>query len=293
MPASAASCRRSAQAALDLLDPQPGEHDPRRRLRRRDADAARSSKRGATLSGSTTSLSMVGAAKAQGLDARLMDAAQLKFGEAFDAAFSNADAALGARQGARGAGDLVRAEARRPLRRRDGRRGQSRQAARGARRRTGRARLSGRRPTPPTGIPTSRNSPRSTSTPGSSDIDARLIERPTPLEHGVAAWVTTFRAGWLDRAGVPARRAPSHRRRRRRPRRHQHRRLCPPPLHHEEAQLMRYLPLTDADRSAMLEDDRRRLDRRSVPRRARGGAARRADPRPADACQRDGGRARS
>jgi tripartite-type tricarboxylate transporter receptor subunit TctC len=30
-----------------------------------------------------------------------------------------------------------------------------------------------------------------------------LIERPTLLEHGVAAWVTTFRAGWLDRAGVP------------------------------------------------------------------------------------------
>ena len=26
MPASAASCPRSAQAALDLLDPQPGEH---------------------------------------------------------------------------------------------------------------------------------------------------------------------------------------------------------------------------------------------------------------------------
>ena len=23
------------------------------------------------------------------------------------------------------------------------------------------------------------------------------------LEHGVAAWVLTFRAGWLDRAGVP------------------------------------------------------------------------------------------
>ena len=38
---------------------------------------------------------------------------------------------------------------------------------------------------------------------GFKDIDARLIERPTPLEHGVAAWVTTFRAGWLDRAGVP------------------------------------------------------------------------------------------
>jgi hypothetical protein len=38
---------------------------------------------------------------------------------------------------------------------------------------------------------------------GFRDIEARLIERPTPLEHGVAAWVTTFRAGWLDRAGVP------------------------------------------------------------------------------------------
>jgi hypothetical protein len=38
---------------------------------------------------------------------------------------------------------------------------------------------------------------------GFKDIEARLIERPTELEHGVAAWVTTFRAGWLDRAGVP------------------------------------------------------------------------------------------
>ena len=38
---------------------------------------------------------------------------------------------------------------------------------------------------------------------GFRDIDARLIERPTALDHGVAAWVTTFRRGWLDRAGVP------------------------------------------------------------------------------------------
>jgi SAM-dependent methyltransferase len=35
------------------------------------------------------------------------------------------------------------------------------------------------------------------------EIDARLIERPTPIEHGVAEWVTTFRRGWLDRAQVP------------------------------------------------------------------------------------------
>ena len=38
---------------------------------------------------------------------------------------------------------------------------------------------------------------------GFREIDARLIERPTPIEHGVAAWVTTFRKGWLDRAQVP------------------------------------------------------------------------------------------
>jgi SAM-dependent methyltransferase len=38
---------------------------------------------------------------------------------------------------------------------------------------------------------------------GFEQIDARLIDRPTPLEHGIAAWVTTFRRGWLDRAGAP------------------------------------------------------------------------------------------
>jgi hypothetical protein len=38
---------------------------------------------------------------------------------------------------------------------------------------------------------------------GFKDVDARLVDRPTELEHGVAAWVMTFRAGWLDRAGVP------------------------------------------------------------------------------------------
>jgi hypothetical protein len=38
---------------------------------------------------------------------------------------------------------------------------------------------------------------------GFDHIDARLIERPTPIEHGIAQWVTTFRKGWLDRAQVP------------------------------------------------------------------------------------------
>lgn len=38
---------------------------------------------------------------------------------------------------------------------------------------------------------------------GFEQIDARLIERPTPLPAGTAEWVQTFRRGWLDRAGVP------------------------------------------------------------------------------------------
>ena len=38
---------------------------------------------------------------------------------------------------------------------------------------------------------------------GFSETDARLIERPTIIDHGVAQWVVTFRRGWLDRAGVP------------------------------------------------------------------------------------------
>jgi SAM-dependent methyltransferase len=38
---------------------------------------------------------------------------------------------------------------------------------------------------------------------GFIDVDARLIPRETDLPQGVGAWVKTFRAGWLDVAGVP------------------------------------------------------------------------------------------
>jgi SAM-dependent methyltransferase len=38
---------------------------------------------------------------------------------------------------------------------------------------------------------------------GFSQISAHLIPRPTPLPNGVAAWVKTFRAGWLEVAEVP------------------------------------------------------------------------------------------
>ena len=189
------------QAALNLLDPQPGEHildvgcgDGTLTLKIKQA--------GADVVGIDNSLSMVAAAKAKGLDARLMDAAELKFAEAFDAAFSNAtlhwvlDKERAARaiwfslkHGGRFAGEMG-----------------------------GQGNLAHLRETlddvlvergfgPPTFAANWYPAPEEFTAlyeqAGFKDIEARLIERPTELEHGVAAWVTTFRAGWLDRAGVP------------------------------------------------------------------------------------------
>ncbi|HVF36946.1 MAG TPA: methyltransferase domain-containing protein [Sphingomicrobium sp.] len=189
------------QAALNLLDPQPGEHildvgcgDGTLTLKIKEM--------GADVVGIDNSLSMVGAARAKGLDARLMDAAQLKFGEAFDAAFSNAtlhwvlDKERAARAiwfalkpAGRFAGEMGG----------DGNLARLREALDDV--------LVARGFGPPTfaanWYPTPEEFIALYEQAGFKDIDARLIERPTPLEHGVAAWVTTFRAGWLDRAGVP------------------------------------------------------------------------------------------
>ncbi len=38
---------------------------------------------------------------------------------------------------------------------------------------------------------------------GFTDVEARIIPRPTPLPTGVRGWLKTFRAGFLDAAGVP------------------------------------------------------------------------------------------
>ena len=190
------------QAALDLLDPQPGEHildvgcgDGTLTLRIKEM--------GADVVGIDNSLSMIGAARAKGLDARLMDAAQLKFGEAFDAAISNAtlhwvlDKARAARAiwfalkpDGRFAGEMGG----------QGNLARLREALDDE--------LVARGYGPPTyaanWYPGVEEFVELYESVGfADDMDARLIERPTPLEHGVAAWVTTFRAGWLDRAGVP------------------------------------------------------------------------------------------
>ena len=189
------------EAALDLLDPQPGEHI----LDIGCGDGTLTSRikeRGADVVGIDNNLSMIGAAKAKGLDARLMDAAQLKFAEAFDAAFSNAtlhwvlDKERAARAiwfalkfGGRFAGEM---------------------GGKGNLRRLRAAldeELVARGYGPPTfaanWYPTVEEFAAVYEAAGFIDIEARLIERPTPLEHGVAPWVLTFRKGWLDRAEVP------------------------------------------------------------------------------------------
>lgn len=189
------------QAALDLLDPQPGEHI----LDVGCGDGTLTEKivdRGASVVGIDNSVSMIGAARSRGIDARLMDAADLKFAEAFDAAFSNAtlhwvlDKHRAARAiwfalkfGGRFAGEMGGA----------GNLATLRQALDDE--------LVDRGYGPPTyaanWYPDAEEFVALYEGAGFTDIEAGLIERPTELEHGVAAWVTTFRAGWLDRAGVP------------------------------------------------------------------------------------------
>ena len=188
-------------AALALLDPQWGEHildvgcgDGTLTLKIKQA--------GADVVGIDNNLSMVAAAKAKGLDARLMDAAELKFAEAFDAAFSNATLhwVLDKERAARAIWFALKTNGRFA-----GEMGGDGNLAR--LRETLDEVLVVRGYGPPTyaanWYPTVEEFTAVYERAGFRDIDARLIERPTPLEHGVAAWVTTFRKGWLDRAGVP------------------------------------------------------------------------------------------
>jgi SAM-dependent methyltransferase len=188
-------------AALALLDPQWGEHildigcgDGTLTLKIKQA--------GADVVGIDNNLSMVAAAKAKGLDARLMDAAELKFAEAFDAAFSNATLhwVLDKERAARAIWFALKANGRFA-----GEMGGDGNLAR--LRETLDEVLVVRGYGPPSyaanWYPTVEEFAAIYENAGFRDVDARLIERPTPLEHGVAAWVTTFRKGWLDRAGVP------------------------------------------------------------------------------------------
>jgi SAM-dependent methyltransferase len=188
-------------AALDLLDPQPGE----RVLDVGCGEGTLTEKiiqRGATVLGIDNSPEMIEAARAKGIDALLLAAEDMQFFTEFDAAFSNATLhwVLAREQVARA---IFRAL-------KSGGRFAGEMGGEGNLRKLRDAldeELVIRGYVPPLEATNWYASPEEFAAvyeaAGFREIDARLIERPTPIGHGVAAWVTTFRKGWLDRARVP------------------------------------------------------------------------------------------
>jgi SAM-dependent methyltransferase len=188
-------------AALDLLDPKMGE----RILDVGCGDGALTHKiveRGAVVVGVDNSPELVAAARAIGLAVLEMDAADMTFDAQFDAAFSNAalhwmldkdrvaQATFRAlKPGGRYAGEMGG----------DGNLAKLRQ--------TLDAELVARGYPPPlessNWYPSVEDFAAVYEAAGFTELDARLIERPTPMPNGIGQWVTTFRRGWLDRAGVP------------------------------------------------------------------------------------------
>ncbi|HET9460246.1 MAG TPA: methyltransferase domain-containing protein [Sphingomicrobium sp.] len=162
----------------------------------------RIAERGAEVVGIDSSPEMVAAARAKGLDARLLDVADMRFQVEFDAAFSNAtlhwvlDKEQAARaifnalhSGGRFAGEMGG----------EGNLARLREALD--------SELVIRGYEPPAEASNWYPGPEEFAfvyeEAGFEHIDVRQIDRPTEIEHGIAEWVTTFRKGWLDRAGVP------------------------------------------------------------------------------------------
>ena len=188
-------------AALDLLDPKPGE-------RILDVGCGEGTltmkiiERGATVLGVDNSPEMIAAARTNGVDAVQLAAEDMQFFAEFDAAFSNATLhwVLQKEQAARA---ILRAL-------KPGGRFAGEMGGEGNLTKLREAldeELIIRGYAPPVEASNWYASPEEFAAvyeaAGFREVDARLIERPTPIEHGVAAWVTTFRKGWLDRAGVP------------------------------------------------------------------------------------------
>ncbi len=188
-------------AALDLLDPQAGEQIldigcGEGTLTKRIAE------RGSTVLGIDNSREMVAAARANGVDAILLAAEDMQFIDEFDAAFSNATLHW----------VLEKEQAARAIFRALDPRGQfaGEMGGEGNLEKLREAldeELVIRGHVPPVEASNWYASPEEFAAvyeaAGFGEIDARLIERPTVIDHGVAQWVITFRRGWLDRAGVP------------------------------------------------------------------------------------------
>ena len=187
--------------AMALLDPQRGETildvgcgDGTLTLEIKN--------RGAEVVGIDNDLSMIAAARAKGLDARLMDAEDLRFSEAFDAAFSNATLhwVLAKQRAARAIWFALKAGGRFA-----GEMGGAGNLA--TLRKALDDELVERGFGPPTyaanWYPDVSEFTELYEDAGFRDVEAELIDRPTHLDHGVAQWVLVFRRGWLDRAGVP------------------------------------------------------------------------------------------
>ena len=189
------------QAALDLLDPQAGEHIldvgcGEGTLTKRIIE------RGATVLGVDNSPEMIAAARANGIDAVLLDVADMSFAAEFDSVFSNAALhwVLEKEQAARA---ILRAL--KPGGRFAGEMGGEGNIARLQQAVDEEMIIRGY--VPPVEAKNWYASVEEFAAvyeaAGFAQIDALLFQRPTPIKHGIADWVMTFRKGWFDRAGVP------------------------------------------------------------------------------------------
>lgn len=190
-----------AAPVLELLAPRPGEWI----LDLGCGDGVLTEKivaAGAQVVGIDASADMVAAARARGIDAHVADGQALDFKGEFDAVFSNAvlhwmldpeGVARGVFRALRPGGRFV---------------GEMGGEGNIATLRAGlRAELTERGYDLPAEDPQFYASvaefTRIYDAVGFSEIDARIIPRETDLPNGVVPWVLTFRAGWLDVAGVP------------------------------------------------------------------------------------------
>lgn len=189
-------------AVLELLSPKPGEQildlgcgDGV--LTKRLADA------GADVLGVDASSAMLDAARHLGLTVQVADGQALPFEGQFDAVFSNAALHWMPDQPAVAAGVF---RALKPGGRYVGECGGFMNIA--AIRTALRAILLRRGFSPESGggqtYLTAEAFARIQADAGFTDIEASLIARPTPLPTGIRGWLKTFRAGFLDEAGVPA-----------------------------------------------------------------------------------------